>query len=410
MRAIVFLGAKRSGSVREAITAAAQGLGLYTVIITDRKSLIRDRNEFPDIYKMIYTEEWNVTSLTRVIQSLGTEGIQIEAIVSLVDPLVSVATALAERFCNNHLTLSAIEMMEDKIKTRSALESTHFNPIFKICYPDKSTYSVIDSMVERLPVVIKVPDSTGSKGVRRALNRKQFESRLSSFRSRFPEKELLIEEYLKGPQYLVEVLVEKGIITPVAIIRQHTLNRNGFMVIDGYAVLVDSSDEFKNDIMPAVEAIVRTLGMETGTCHLELRRAPNGEWKLIEINPRISGGAMNRMIQIAYGINYVEEILKLILGEKLSVTPRHKHHVYTKFVTSSDSGILVRVQGKLSARNTPGVEEVFINCKKGQRINRTESMRHRYAYVIAADEHSLDVATDAAFLAAEQIQLMLESE
>ncbi len=121
--------------------------------------------------------------------------------------------------------------------------------------------------------------------MRRALDRKQFENRLALFRSRFPSKKLLIEQYLPGPQYLVEVLANEGVITPVAIIKQHMLNRRGYMIVDGYAVLIDPADEFRESIMGAVEEIVQTLGMETGTFHLELRQDTNGDWKLIEINP-----------------------------------------------------------------------------------------------------------------------------
>ncbi len=119
---------------------------------------------------------------------------------------------------------------------------------------------------------------------------------------------------------------------------------------------------------------------------------------------------MNRMIQIAYGTNYVEEILKLILGDEPDVTPKYQRHVYTQFVTSPKSGILERVIGKNRAYQVLDVKEVFINRRRGQRIHRPESMGHRYAYVIAANDDSLDAAKDAAVRAAQEIQFVLKGK
>ena len=60
---------------------------------------------------------------------------------------------------------------------------------------------------------------------------------------------------------------------------------------------------------------IKDLGVTNAASHLEVRYV-NGIWKLIEINPRISGGAMNRMIEEAFGINLVEETIKLYLGDE----------------------------------------------------------------------------------------------
>ncbi len=174
VRTIVFLGMKRSGSLREAVTAAAKRLKLNTVVLTDRRSFVRDQQQFPDVHRMIYVEKWDYELLKGIIRSLESEGMWIEGIVSLMDPLVSLAAALAEEFGLNRLTLSAVEAMEDKIQTRKALRHTSYNPAFQICYPDDYSSEIIASMLKYLPVVIGCPGfnrierrapSTGSQTV-----------------------------------------------------------------------------------------------------------------------------------------------------------------------------------------------------------------------------------------------------
>ena len=71
---------------------------------------------------------------------------------------------------------------------------------------------------------------------------------------------------------------------------------------------------------------MKAFGIENGALHLELRLTQNG-WKLIEINPRISGGAMNNMLQ-ALGFSLVEETLKILLENSLICNQDIKICVY----------------------------------------------------------------------------------
>lgn len=409
MRSIIFLGGKRSGSAYDAVTAAAEVLGLQTVVVTNLQSMIRDHLNFPNVHRMIYTASWNVASLKPIIRLLQREGLEIVGIVSFMDPLVSVATELAELFCDNRLSLPAIQQMEDKIRTRRVLKNTQFNPYYHVFRSRDSFESVVKEVSQCLPLVIKMRNSTGSKDVRQVRNLLELRTRLKMFRTRYPNEQILIEEYLPGPQYLVEVMIQSGVVTQVVIIEQHILNYHGHMVVDGYGVLVHLDQEFEENLMSAVSTIIEAFGMVTGTCHLELRRAVDGNWKLIEINPRMSGGAMNRMIELAFGVDYAEQTLKLILGEEPDVTHRIERHVYTKFITVKTPGILLKVTGKQRALNVPGVEEVFVKPTKGQRLYPPRSMGCRYAHIISQDEYSLAAAKDTCLRGAEEIKFVTES-
>ena len=80
-------------------------------------------------------------------------------------------------------------------------------------------------------------------------------------------------------------------------------------------MLVNVPDNIKTGLEKVLQSIVSSIKLENGALHLEIRLTKNG-WKLIEINPRISGGAMNKMIEAAYGFNLVEETLKIFIGKQ----------------------------------------------------------------------------------------------
>lgn len=154
----------------------------------------------------------------------------------------------------------------------------------------------------------------------------------------YPDVPVLAEEYLDGPQYLVEILVYRGKLNIVAIFKQEVTYNKRF-IITGYSLIIDPPEGFFNSLKRAVITTVKNHGMECGSCHLELRLVKD-EWKLIEINPRISGAGMNKLIEIGLGINLVEESLKMALGFKPHLKPRFRRHAFAQYITVSESGIL----------------------------------------------------------------------
>ena len=104
--------------------------------------------------------------------------------------------------------------------------------------------------------------------------------------------------------------------------------------------------------------------METGPCHLEMRYARNN-WKLIECNPRISGGGMNRLIEHGLGINLVRETLKIALGQEPHPEATRRQHVFAQYITVSETGILEKVTGRKRAAQCLGVREIYVKPRKG---------------------------------------------
>ena len=179
-------------------------------------------------------------------------------------------------------------------------------------------------------------------------------------------------------------------------------------IITGYGVLVNVPDSIKTGLEKVLQSIVSSFKLENGALHLEIRLTKTG-WKLIEINPRVSGGAMNNMIEAAYGFNLVEETLKLFLGETPNISPKHRKYVYTQYVVINEKGILTKVTGKNKAKKLPGILEVYIKPKKGTLLVPPLSMGHRYAYVIATGT-SMEEAKVRAKNAADEITFHLEEE
>ncbi|WML43451.1 ATP-grasp domain-containing protein [Neobacillus sp. PS3-40] len=407
MKTIIFIGVNKSGSSREAVKAAEQ-LGYYTVVFTDSEKQIKQRKEYPDIHQLILLDTINIEDLKEQIRTLQHKGNEITAITSFIDQHVYTASILADEFCRNCLSTDTIFIMENKEEQRKFFINEAFTPTFVLVEKEIPIPRAAIPTKLNYPVMVKNSKSCGSKDVLFADNIEQLQKSATRLREKYPDDAIIIEEYIDGEQYLVEVVVHKGQILIAAIIQQE-ITRGKRFIVTGYSVLAKVQSDIEEGIGKVVQSITSKLKIENGAYHLELRLGADG-WKLIEINPRISGGAMNRMIQAAFGFNLVEETLKMLTGDTPSLAKKTNNFVFTQYVIIDYKGVLAKVTGKGRATRSPGVVEVYVKPRKGAIIQPPLSMGHRYAYVIATGE-TMEEAKQLAKEAAKEIEFhIIENE
>lgn len=406
MDTIVFIGSNKSGTSREAIQIAEQ-MGYFTVLFTDREKFLEQREEFLDVHQMIYQKDLQQKELIlEQLDLLQQQGKRIKACLSLIDPFVYSTAILSEELGLAKLSTGALYKIEEKTRFRQELQSLNVNPWFNVVLFKASVNDIYADYKKCLPFIIKSPQSFGSKDVYLARTEKDLEMSFHLLRKQFPKTSLLLEEYLEGPQYLVEVLVLEGKIHIIAIIEQEISNNNNRFIVTGYVFPATLSNDQHTKLEVTINKILTTLEMMHGSCHLEMRWVRE-EWKLIEVNPRMSGGAMNQIIIEGTGINLVKEIIKMNLGQESDITKTKNNHIYAHFITVNAKGRLLKVTGKNRALSYEGVKEVFIKPRKGNILTPPFSMGDRYAYVIAS-ANTPNEAKRIALTAAKEIKFYLD--
>ncbi|EKN70693.1 hypothetical protein BABA_04609 [Neobacillus bataviensis LMG 21833] len=406
MKTIIFIGTNKSGSSREAVKAAER-LGYFTVVFTNNLKQMQQREDYMDVHEMIFVDTNNLSMMKEEIKKLRFKGKEIKTIVSFIDSNVYSASILCEEFCQSYTSSNAIKIMEDKEETRVSLKDQPYTPKFFSIKPNEPISSETIGSELTFPVIVKSPKSTGSKDVLFVETKEQLEKQIVRLQEKNPDETIIIEEYIDGNQYLVEALIYNKKIMIAGIIEQEITQGKRF-IITGYGVLANVPNQIKVGIEQVLQSIISQFGIENGALHLEIRLKKDG-WKLIEINPRISGGAMNEMILAAFGFSLVEETLKLYLGESPSLMPRFTNYVFTQHLIVSKKGILEKITGKKKALSSPGVVKVYVKPRKGTKLTPPLSMGHRYAYVIAKGA-SMEEAKNLAKNAASEIKFHLVEE
>lgn len=377
MDAILFIETPQYGSASEAFKAAYE-MGLQSIAITKRNYLFHNTDLLSFIHRVIFMEEIHEASIKKEISELLSSGYHIRAIISFVDPYVSLAAELSNEYCNSSISTQALRCMENKLFVREKLRGNRATIDFVQLNEVRDFESFVN---DRFPKVMKSTLSNGSKGVRFIENKAEIVEVWRKMLQKFPKHPLILEDYVEGEQYVVELIVIQRNPIIVSVIKQE-IERNVSFIVTAYDVLIEMDPSFYKELRQTVHSIVEDIGLTNGACHMELRFC-SGQWKLIELNPRIAGGAMNKMIESAFGIHLVKETISLYLGNEPDVLWKWVRPVHTTFITVQHCGELLKVEGVEEAKKCPSVIDVHVKPAVGTILMPAVSMGQRYGYVMA---------------------------
>ncbi|MEZ7173107.1 ATP-grasp domain-containing protein [Sporosarcina sp. OR05] len=376
MESILFIESARSGSSREALAAATR-LGFTPILLTCKKRFLCQFDASTQIYCLDHINE---RVIRETIQELRQKGYMIRAIMSFVDPYVSMAATLSNEYCQSAISVEALKVLENKCETRNVLRTNSTSISYEAFIPSaiQPSFSTTD---RKFPQILKKATSNGSKDLYKIETAEQLEAVIEKITMTNGYEQWLLEDYVEGIQYIIELAVYEGIPNVIAIIQQEITHDVTF-VVTGYDVCMTIEPKMEKELTSAVDEIIRDIGLYHGTCHLEMRYTDRG-WKLIEINPRIAGGAMNRMVEEAFGISIVEETIKLFIGKEPDYHKKKMQPVYTSYITLAKAGYLLQIEGAEQAKSTPGMIEVHVSAAIGSLMMPPLSMGCRYGYVMA---------------------------
>jgi biotin carboxylase len=194
--------------------------------------------------------------------------------------------------------------------------------------------------------------------------------------------ELQIEEYLVGPEFSIEVF--NGSV--IGITRKH-VSAEPFFVELGHDFPADLPAEVNKDIINVVQHGLRALKLTWGASHVELRLTAKGP-AIIEVNPRLAGGFIPQLVQLALGINIIQETVRLAGGEPSDIKTRHGMYASIRFVTPAQNGIIQAINGVAAASAIQNVVDVQMYRGCGDRVKIENDFRDRIGHVISCANSS----------------------
>ncbi|MGZ4840173.1 MAG: ATP-grasp domain-containing protein [Candidatus Angelobacter sp.] len=386
---IVFIESNTSGTGRLFVKAARE-CGYSPVMLVEKP----ERYSFLERDSVSY-RRCNTSSnaeIEEALQSLEREA-PLSGIFSSSEYFVETAASFAAKYGLPGENPSALRACRNKWVQRQHLQRAGLlTPRFERI---NSVQQALNALAEiPLPVIVKPIMGSGSVGVRLCYNADEVTEHVSALLLRTVNErglpvpgELLIEEYLVGPEYSVETLGE----AVLGITRKH-VSAEPFFVELGHDFPTDLSPEIAERIAAVARSGLQSLGLGWGPGHVEMRLTDHGP-AIVEINPRLAGGFIPEIMRLAFGVDIIRETIRQVVGEAAQIQPDHAGHASIRFLVPSCDGVITSIQGVEEASRIDGVVDIQTYRGIGDRVGIENDFRDRIGHVISCADLEITAAS-----------------
>ena len=229
------------------------------------------------------------------------------------------------------------------------------------------------------PCVLKPLGLSASRGVIRANNQAEFVAAFERIRAlleknpdlrRLRQRALQVESYIEGREFAIEGLVTNGSFQPLAIFDKPDPLIGPFFEETIYVTPSREPAATQEALLDAAGRAVRALGLGHGPAHLEMRWNEAGVW-MLDAAARPIGGLCAKALRfrLAGGSAPLEElVIRHALGEDVSGARLEGPASGVMMVPIPKDGIYESVEGLERARAIPGIQDVIVTAKPGQRL------------------------------------------
>ncbi|MER9664634.1 acetyl-CoA carboxylase biotin carboxylase subunit family protein [Mesorhizobium sp. M0159] len=233
-----------------------------------------------------------------------------------------------------------------------------------------------------LPVILKPAEGSGSSGVRLCRDMDELAEHTTYLLEGMyiwrSSPKILVEEFAKGPFYETVTMGDAVIADGAA-----DFDPPPHFVPCASMFPAPLTEEEHERIADVSLHCLQALDLGWGPANIEFRWTKRGP-VVIEVNARLPGWTAPQLIQLAYGVDIVNEHIKLVIGHECDLRATQSHISAARFLVPERDGILDRIEGVILAAAVPGVVEVRFYVEPETPIVRKGDDRDRIGHVIAA--------------------------
>ena len=376
-----------TGYQTQAFAEAARKLGLKVVFGTDRCHVLED--PWQDGALPLRFEHGEQCAREIVDFSRNTP---IDAVVALGDRPTAAAARACQALGLPYHPVGAVDVCRDKYRSRERLRAGGLRVPFFSRHLYTADPGELAGSSPGFPCVLKPLSLSGSRGVIRADNAEQFVAAFERIRDLLssPEVQVLREEatrfiqveaYIAGAEVAVEAVVDRGQLKVLAIFDKPDPLEGPYFEETLYVTPSRLPREAQRTVTDTLAQAVRVLRLAHGPLHAEFRLdrqnvagdglAPR-VW-VLEIAARPMGGLCSRALRfssptLGEGFSLEELLIHLAFGKNVHDVRRETAASGVMMVPIPRGGIYESVEGVEEALSQPGVEDIVITAKPGQRL------------------------------------------
>jgi biotin carboxylase len=322
-----------------------------------------------------------------------------EAVLCLLDIRLIEAATLAKRLNLKYLNPISAKLLRDKFSVRQRLKERGIaQPRFALATSNETLKEAVSDI--GLPILIKPSDGYGSQNIVMIDCEEDLAPWMSPLEDMLPSQadyglgvkandRLLVEQYMSGLVIGCDTLTQNG---------QHTLlgvNEKLFFEPPSFAIrggcFTPNQGQFKA-IEAYVFALLNAVDFDCGATHIELMLHENGI-NLIEINPRLVGAKIPRLINLACKRSIHSDLIDVHLGRSLTPSFQAGEVAVTRWLVAKEAAQLVKVD--LPEISDPRIACVELLKHAGDFVRPPMENADRIGYVMSCASTHLEATTAA---------------
>ncbi len=239
----------------------------------------------------------------------------------------------------------------------------------------------LDDNSVQYPVVSKPIDNSGSRGIMLVNNNEELKKAISYSSKNGRNGDIIIEEYMQGPEVSVELMIIDGMPHVLQITDKLTSGAPHFVEI-GHSEPSKLPEDWKEEIKDLACRAAKAVEIKNGAGHAEIIYTKDGP-KMVEIGARMGGGCIaTHLVPLSTGIDMTKATIDVALGKIPNIEKNICKASAIRFLLPTE-GIVKSIDGVDLARNIPGVKEIYIDCTVGQKLSELENGTSRIGHIIA---------------------------
>jgi len=173
------------------------------------------------------------------------------------------------------------------------------------------------------PLIVKPIDRSGSRGVTKVSNNKELEQAIARATAESFASEHIVEQFILGREYSVEMISWKGEHHFLQITEKET-SGEPYFVEKAHHQPAALPTLMKDKIISIIEKSLTCLGVEFGASHSEILLTENGDIYIVEIGARMGGDYIgSHLTELSTGYDYVKGVIDISSGNFNGVQKSH---------------------------------------------------------------------------------------
>ncbi len=369
----ILLIAATTGYQTRAFAAAGERQGYEVQLATDHCPQLGDPWGDKAIAVKFHHPKTSATTIAEAFEKTS----PVNGVVAVGDQPAYLAAVVAERLGLPYNSPDSVLACRNKFVAHERFRVAGLNVAEYYRVPIEDGPSAAARFAQ-YPCVLKPLGLSGSRGVIRADNPAEFATAFERIRDILATPDIVrkheeqdrflqVERYIDGDEFALEGLLTHGNFQAIALFDKPDPLTGPFFEETIYVTPSRAPAALQQSIIETTERALKALGLTHGPVHAEMRVNQRGVW-MLEVAARPIGGLCAQALKFESGLTLEDVVLRHAAGECIETAGLNQPARGVMMIPIPRAGVYTGTQGLESAASTPGIEDIVITAKEGQRL------------------------------------------